>query len=87
MAAILQLISAQQIESVTLSDKRRVYNTLTQQQELLLREESQSILQQAKHCSPSIIGLEDSSSFISENTAGISLAFNFDAFVLASKIY
>ncbi|KAI0817940.1 G-alpha-domain-containing protein [Xylaria sp. FL0064] len=44
-------------------------NTLAEQQKLLLREESKSILQQAKDCSSSIIGLEDSASFISENTA------------------
>ncbi|KAI0424573.1 G-protein alpha subunit-domain-containing protein [Xylaria sp. FL1042] len=62
-------------------------NTLAQQQDLLLRKESQSILQQAKDCSSSIIGLEDSASFISENTAGISLMFDFDDVILASKIY
>lgn len=53
----------------------------------MIREESQSILQQAKDCSSSIIGLEDSASFISENTAGISLMFDFDAVILASRIY
>ncbi|KAI0905218.1 hypothetical protein F4823DRAFT_566985 [Ustulina deusta] len=45
-------------------------NTFEQQQNLLVREESRSILQQAKDCSSSIIGIEDSASFISENTAG-----------------
>ncbi|KAI1356966.1 G-alpha-domain-containing protein [Xylaria sp. FL0043] len=62
-------------------------NTLAEQQNLLLREESKSILQQAKDCSSSIIGLEDSASFISENTAGISLMFDFDAVILTSRIY
>ncbi|KAI1277180.1 G-alpha-domain-containing protein [Xylaria sp. FL0933] len=62
-------------------------NTLAEQQDLLLREESKSILQQAKDCSSSVIGHEDSASFISENTAGISLMFDFDAVILASRIY
>ncbi|KAI1365484.1 hypothetical protein F5Y08DRAFT_303741 [Xylaria arbuscula] len=62
-------------------------NTLAQQQDLLLREQSQSILQQAKDCSSSIVGVEDCSSFVSENSAGISLAFDFDSIILASKIY
>ncbi|KAI0411931.1 G-alpha-domain-containing protein [Xylaria grammica] len=62
-------------------------NTLAQQQDLLRREESQDILQQAKDCSSSITGLGDSASFISENTAAISLMFDFDAVILASKIY
>ncbi|KAJ2979931.1 hypothetical protein NUW58_g7079 [Xylaria curta] len=62
-------------------------NTLAQQQNLLLQEGSQSILQQAKDCSSSVTGLEDSASIFSENTAGISLMFDFDAFLLGSKVY
>ncbi|KAI0201375.1 G-protein alpha subunit-domain-containing protein [Astrocystis sublimbata] len=62
-------------------------NTRAQQQDLLLREDSQSILQQAKDCSSSIIGLEDSASFISEITAGIDKSFEFDAIILSSKLY
>jgi guanine nucleotide-binding protein subunit alpha len=51
------------------------------------REENQYILQQAKDFSSSIIGLEDSASFISEDTAGISIMFDFDAVLLTSRIY
>ncbi|KAI1290598.1 G-protein alpha subunit-domain-containing protein [Xylaria venustula] len=62
-------------------------NTYAQQQDLLLKDRSQSIIRQAEDCSSSIIGLEDSTSLFSEDTAGISLTFDFDAVVLASKIY
>ncbi|KAI0972155.1 hypothetical protein F4678DRAFT_471749 [Xylaria arbuscula] len=62
-------------------------NTSAQQQGLLFKTRSQSILRQAEYCSSSIIGLKDSASFVSEDTAGISLTFDFDAVVLASKIY
>ncbi|KAF2963173.1 hypothetical protein GQX73_g10391 [Xylaria multiplex] len=62
-------------------------NNFAQQQDLLLREESRLVLQQAKDCSSSISGLGDSASFISETTTRISLVFDFDAIILASKVY
>lgn len=51
------------------------------------REESQSILQLAQDYSSSIIGLDDRSSFISEDTTGISARFDFDPIILRSKLY
>ncbi|KAI0444139.1 G-protein alpha subunit-domain-containing protein [Xylaria telfairii] len=81
------LLLDRQVNALNLLLQAVQCNTLAQQQDLLLREESQSILQQAKDCSSSIIGLEDSASFISENTAGISLMFNFDTVLLTSRIY
>ncbi|KAI0862731.1 hypothetical protein F4860DRAFT_512698 [Xylaria cubensis] len=62
-------------------------NTWAQQQDMIRQEESQRILEQAKKASSSVIGLEDASSFISENTAGISMMFDFDTVLLASRIY
>ncbi|KAI1327987.1 G-protein alpha subunit-domain-containing protein [Xylariaceae sp. FL0255] len=62
-------------------------NSLAQQQSLLCKEESQSILHKAKECSDSMIALGDSESLISEDTNGISLMFDFDGLILASRIY
>ncbi|KAI1742300.1 hypothetical protein F4680DRAFT_45982 [Xylaria scruposa] len=62
-------------------------NTWAQQQDMIRQEESQRILEQAKDASSSVIGLEDASSFISENTADISMMFDFDTVLLASRIY
>ncbi|KAI0537271.1 hypothetical protein GGR58DRAFT_354493 [Xylaria digitata] len=62
-------------------------NNFAQQAALMRKEESRLVLQQAKDCSSSIIGLEDSASFISENTSRISLMFDFDDVILASKVY
>jgi hypothetical protein len=68
-----------------------------QQQSFMDREESQSVLMRAKDCSSSIFGLNDTSSSIfgpddthsaiSETTANISVMFDFDTLILASKIY
>ncbi|KAI0553052.1 hypothetical protein F4679DRAFT_33568 [Xylaria curta] len=62
-------------------------NTWAQQQDMIRQEENQRILEQAKDASSSVIGLEDTSSFISENTADISMMFDFDTVLLASRIY
>ncbi|XXH04548.1 hypothetical protein Hte_010965 [Hypoxylon texense] len=61
--------------------------TLAQQREIMDREESQSILQLAQDYSSSIIGLDDTSSFISEDTSGISTRFDFDPIILRSRLY
>ncbi|KAI0100763.1 G-alpha-domain-containing protein [Nemania sp. FL0031] len=68
--------------------------TLLQQQLLFLRADSQSILQDAKYCSSSIVGPKDSASLISENTnlisettTRISMMFDFDHVILGSKVY
>jgi hypothetical protein len=50
-------------------------------------EESQSVLELAKGCSSSIIGLDDTMSFTSETTANISAVFDFDTLILGSRIY
>ncbi|RYC55193.1 hypothetical protein CHU98_g11014, partial [Xylaria longipes] len=62
-------------------------NTWAQQQDVICQEERKRILERAKDISSSIIGLDDASSFISENTAGISMRFDFDAAILGSRIY
>lgn len=41
----------------------------------------------AKECSSSVLGLDDERSFISETTANISVNFDFDTFMLATKVY
>ncbi|KAI0146143.1 G-alpha-domain-containing protein [Xylariaceae sp. FL1272] len=61
--------------------------TWTQQQNFISRVESQSILQEAKDCTSSIMGLDDTVSFVSETTANISIRFDFDAIILGSRIY
>jgi guanine nucleotide-binding protein G(i) subunit alpha len=53
----------------------------------MCREESQSVLTRAKECSSSVFGLDDTHSFISENTANISVMFDFDTIILGSRIY
>jgi hypothetical protein len=50
-------------------------------------EETQSVLELAKGCSSSIIGLDDTMSFTSETTANISAVFDFDTLILGSRIY
>ncbi|KAI1862524.1 hypothetical protein JX265_009238 [Neoarthrinium moseri] len=59
----------------------------SQQNAVISQEENQEILRLARDCSSSIIGLEDSTSFITENTADISVEFDFDAVILGSKTY
>ncbi|KAI1847810.1 hypothetical protein JX266_006305 [Neoarthrinium moseri] len=59
----------------------------SQQNAVINQEENQEILRLARDCSSSIIGLEDSTSFITENTADISVEFDFDAVILGSKTY
>ncbi|KAI1179384.1 hypothetical protein F4777DRAFT_474181 [Nemania sp. FL0916] len=58
-----------------------------QRQDIMRRKESQVALEKAKDLSSSIISLKDSSSFITDDTAGISKKFEFDAFLLGSRIY
>ncbi|OTB06029.1 hypothetical protein M426DRAFT_21453 [Hypoxylon sp. CI-4A] len=58
-----------------------------QQQEMMRSEETQTILQLAQDCSSSIIGLNDSSSLISEETNAISTCFEFDTLILGSRLY
>lgn len=62
-------------------------NTWAQQQHMIDSQESQFILQQATDISSSIIGIEDQASFISEDTTGISIMFDFDAVILSSRAY
>ncbi|RYP92006.1 hypothetical protein DL770_001861 [Monosporascus sp. CRB-9-2] len=62
-------------------------NTFTQQQYIISKKENQSILKLAKDCSSSIIGLGDTTSLVSEDTAAISHMFDFDAVILGSRVY
>ncbi|RYP69095.1 hypothetical protein DL771_006326 [Monosporascus sp. 5C6A] len=57
------------------------------QQDIISKEENQSILKLAKDCSSSIVGLSDSTSLASEDTAAISHMFDFDAVILGSRVY
>ncbi|KAF1956151.1 hypothetical protein CC80DRAFT_548450 [Byssothecium circinans] len=61
--------------------------TWTQQQSYMCREESRSVLALAKDCSSSILGLDDTLSFVTETTTDISVMFDFDNVILASRIY
>ncbi|KAI1760370.1 P-loop containing nucleoside triphosphate hydrolase protein [Hypoxylon sp. FL1150] len=61
--------------------------TWAEQQEVMDREESQSILQLAQDYSSSIVGLDDTSSFTSEDTTGVSARFDFDPIILRSRLY
>ncbi|RYP32172.1 hypothetical protein DL767_005328 [Monosporascus sp. MG133] len=65
----------------------QLHNTFTQQQDIISKEENQSILKLAKDCSSSIIGLGDTTSLVSEDTAAISDMFDFDAVILGSRVY
>jgi GTPase SAR1 family protein len=57
------------------------------QNDVICRQESQSILRSARDCSTSLLGLDDSRSLVSETTAGISAMFDFDAVILNTRIY
>ncbi|KAI0476547.1 G-protein alpha subunit-domain-containing protein [Xylariaceae sp. FL0804] len=61
--------------------------TWDQQQEFVAREESRSILCQARECSSSILALGDTASVVSKNTDRVSIKFDFDAIILNSRIY
>lgn len=51
------------------------------------REENQSIIKLAKDCSSSIVGQNEASSYISENSAAISTTFDFDTILFSSTLY
>ncbi|CAI6338356.1 unnamed protein product [Periconia digitata] len=76
-----------QVNALTLLLQAVQCETWEQQRELLSREESVSILILAKDCSSSVLGLDDGHSFLSETTANISVTFDFDTFVLGSRVY
>lgn len=61
--------------------------TSTEQHAILSDHLSQTILSQARDCSSSLIGLDDSASVFTETTAGISATVEFDSAVLGSSIY
>ncbi|OTA88543.1 hypothetical protein M434DRAFT_34813 [Hypoxylon sp. CO27-5] len=61
--------------------------TWIQQQEAIGLEESRSMLNLARDCSSSTMGLDDKSSFMSEGSAAISTIFDFDAVVLNTRLY
>ena len=72
----------------------RIFNglyskTLADQQTFVNDEDSQTILQKAKECNTSIIGMSDGTSIFSEGTNiyTVSLEFDFDAVLLGSRAY
>jgi guanine nucleotide-binding protein G(i) subunit alpha len=63
--------------------------TLVDQQNFINDEDSRTILQKAKECNTSIIGMSDGTSIFSEGTNihTVSLEFDFDAVLLGSRAY
>ncbi|KAI4859469.1 hypothetical protein F4820DRAFT_462474 [Hypoxylon rubiginosum] len=61
--------------------------TWAQQRDMIDREENQSIIKLAKDCSSSIVGQNEASSYISENSAAISTTFDFDTILFSSTLY
>ncbi|KAI3322669.1 G-protein alpha subunit-domain-containing protein [Xylariaceae sp. AK1471] len=60
----------------------------SQQFDVITQKESYSILQMAKDCSSSLVGLDDIASFISEETtANISAKFEFDSILRSTLLY
>ncbi|KAF2652377.1 hypothetical protein K491DRAFT_49640 [Lophiostoma macrostomum CBS 122681] len=63
--------------------------TLAEQQRFVKDEDNQTIIQKAKDCNASIMGISDNMSVLSESTNvhTVSLAFGFDAALFGSRAY
>ncbi|KAI8628515.1 G-protein alpha subunit-domain-containing protein [Xylariaceae sp. FL1651] len=62
-------------------------HTWTQQQEMIERDDSQSVIMLAKDCASSLRCLCDGSSSVTDKATAISLRFEFDPIVLSSQLY
>ncbi|KAI0554796.1 G-protein alpha subunit-domain-containing protein [Xylaria curta] len=83
----LSILLDRQVNALNLLLQAIQCQTWTQQSDMITREESQSVLRLAQDCSSSLVGLEDVSSFISENTAAISTEFEFDHVLRSTLLY
>ncbi|KAI1757606.1 G-protein alpha subunit-domain-containing protein [Xylaria castorea] len=83
----LSILLDRQVNALNLLLQAVQCQTWAQQSDMIMREESQSVLRLAKDCSSSLVGLEDVASFISENTAAISTEFEFDDVLRSTLLY
>ncbi|KAJ3565844.1 hypothetical protein NPX13_g7346 [Xylaria arbuscula] len=83
----LSILLDRQVNALNLLLQAFQCTTWTQLSEVITREESQSIIRLAQDCSSSLLGLDDVTSFISENTAAISTRFEFDTVLRSTLLY
>ncbi|KAI0469964.1 G-protein alpha subunit-domain-containing protein [Xylariaceae sp. FL0804] len=83
----LSILLDRQVNALNLLLQATQCSTWTEQQKVVSREDNQSILRLAQECSSSLAGVDDISSFVSEDTDTVSTRFEFDRLILGTNLY